>query len=143
MTGFWLLALAMGVVAAAFVVWPLFRARGEDRGRQVRSRSNLAIFEDRLAELRADLEAGHIGEEEFGSLRAELERSLLQDVDEADLEVTGAPRVPSRSGSAPDPGQCAGGAAGGDGPLRGLGAVLGRPVRTPVVAGHAAAGRAA
>lgn len=98
MTGFWLLALAMGVVAAAFVVWPLIIARGDDRGRQIRARSNLAIFEDRLAELRADLEAGHVGEEEFGSLRAELERSLLQDVDEAELDAAGAPRSASRSG---------------------------------------------
>jgi cytochrome c-type biogenesis protein CcmH len=81
MIDFWLPALLLGALAAAFVLAPL---RGAARGggdRALRRASNVAIFEDRLAEIRADLEAGEIDPDEARALEAELQRSLLRDAD--------------------------------------------------------------
>ncbi|TVS14935.1 MAG: c-type cytochrome biogenesis protein CcmI [Gammaproteobacteria bacterium] len=86
---FWILVLAMIVVAVAFTLWPLFRGRSESRAARIRAHSNLAIFEDRLAELEADRDEGRVDATEFDVLRAELERSLLGDVD--DLDDDGGP----------------------------------------------------
>lgn len=94
MPTFWILALVMGAVAAAFVCWPLLRDRDLRASGALRARSNLAIFEDRLAEIEADLAEGRIEAREFESLKTELERSLLEDVDAAELEAD-----PARSGS--------------------------------------------
>ncbi len=81
---FWILVVAMVVVAVAFTLWPLFRGRSESRAARIRAHSNLAIFEDRLAELEADRDEGRVDTAEFDVLRAELERSLLGDVDDLD-----------------------------------------------------------
>lgn len=85
MPTFWIAALVMGALAAAFVLWPLRRRADAREARSLRARSNLAIFDDRLAELRVDLEEQRIDAEEFEALRAELQRSLLRDVNEEDL----------------------------------------------------------
>ncbi|HSG91345.1 MAG TPA: c-type cytochrome biogenesis protein CcmI [Pseudomonadales bacterium] len=87
MTLFWILALLMGALAAAFVLWPLLRHGDGRAAGELRARSNLAIFEDRLAELEADRREGRIGADEFEALRSELERSLLRDVDAEDLDA--------------------------------------------------------
>lgn len=91
MTPFWFGALLLGAGAAAFVLWPLLRGRREAAGRALRARSNLAVYEDRLAELEADRAEGRIGAEEFETLRTELERALLRDVDPSDVEAAETP----------------------------------------------------
>ena len=91
MTPFWLGALLLGAGAAAFVLWPLLRGRREAASRALRARSNLAVYEDRLAELETDRAEGRIGAAEFETLRTELERALLRDVDPADVEAAGTP----------------------------------------------------
>jgi len=86
---FWTTAALMMACAAGFALWPLFRGRSEGRAARVRAHSNLAIFEDRLAELDADLAEGRVDAEDHEALRGELERSLLGDVtdDEALTEA--------------------------------------------------------
>lgn len=101
MTGFWIAAVLMTAVAVAFTLWPLFRGRSESRAARVRARSNLAIFEDRLAELVSDHDEGRIDGEEYEVLRSELERSLLgdlDDVEESDVTTSEA-ATPGRGGS--------------------------------------------
>jgi cytochrome c-type biogenesis protein CcmH len=92
MTTFWTLAVAMTVVALAFTIPPLFRS---SREHQVdRNQLNTEVIKDQLEELRADLETGKLEKEAYQAARLDLERELLNDLDE---NVTAAERAP-RSG---------------------------------------------
>lgn len=120
MTTFWIIAVAMAAVAMGFALWPLYRGRSEDRAARIRAHSNLAIFEDRLAELDADLEEGRVTADEHEVLRTELERSLLGDIgDLAELDAAAADAA-ARSG--------------GDGKARGAAALLTGAVALPLLA---------
>lgn len=102
MTVFWIIVVAMAAAAVAFTLWPLFRGRSENRAARIRAHSNLAIFEDRLAELDADRDEGRISDDEYKVLRSELERSLLGDIDdltELDAPLAAEPEAVSRGGS--------------------------------------------
>ncbi len=78
---FWYFAAALLVLAALFVLLPLwkFHQSGES-SRARRERTNLFIFKERIAELEAELAAGTLEQENFDDLKSELERSLLSDV---------------------------------------------------------------
>ncbi|MDX1451922.1 MAG: c-type cytochrome biogenesis protein CcmI [Oleiphilaceae bacterium] len=83
---FWIVAATMVLFAALFVFWPFLRANkyapvklsAEDSSRL---EQNVAIFKEREAELKQDLEAGRIDASEFGKLLLELQRGLLEDAD--------------------------------------------------------------
>ena len=92
MIGFWIAVVAMIAAAVAFTLWPMFRGRSESRAARIRAHSNLAIFEDRLAELDADRDEARINDSEYKVLRSELERSLLGDL--GDLTELDAPAPP-------------------------------------------------
>jgi len=79
---FWYFAAALLILAALFVLVPLwkFHHSGES-SRARRERTNLLIFKERIAELEADLAAGNLEQESFDALQHELERSLLSDVE--------------------------------------------------------------
>ncbi|MCC5886403.1 MAG: c-type cytochrome biogenesis protein CcmI [Gammaproteobacteria bacterium] len=101
MTVFWMTVVVMVAAAAAFALWPLFRGRSENRAARIRAHSNLAIFEDRLAELDADRDEARINDEEYKVLRSELERSLLGDIDdltELDAPAPAEPEPSNRGG---------------------------------------------
>lgn len=91
---FWIVAGAMLVAALAIVVLPLWRARtGSSLGR---TDVNKAVYRDKLTELAGDLVNGTLNAEQFEQARADLERSLLQDVADGGAA---SPRVPGASGS--------------------------------------------
>lgn len=78
---FWFYAAALLVLAALFIVLPLWKFhRGNEATRSRRERTNLLIFTERVAELEAERAAGTLDEENFAALKSELERSLLTDV---------------------------------------------------------------
>ena len=78
---FWYFAAALLILAALFVLLPLWKySNSADSSRARRERTNLFIFKERVAELEAEVEAGNIERESFEALRSELERSLLSDV---------------------------------------------------------------
>lgn len=79
MTVFLLLAGLLTLAAVAFVVPPLLRGR---RRAMVlpHDAANVAIYQDQLAELQADLDAGTLSQAQFEQAKHELERRLLQDV---------------------------------------------------------------
>ena len=91
---FWFYSAALLIVAALFVLVPLWRfhRRGGADAAQ-RERTNLLIFQERLAELEAEREAGTMEEENFIALRLELERSLLADVDATAAQPTAQART--------------------------------------------------
>lgn len=72
-------------MAVAFIYLPFLRARKrvliaetEDRSQQ-----NIEIFQERLAELDAEQRAGTLDDKEYATLKTELERNLLVDVEQA------------------------------------------------------------
>jgi cytochrome c-type biogenesis protein CcmH len=98
MTTFIILAMIMAVIATAFVAVPLLRRRGTSA--LAHDSANVAIYQDQLAELNADLANGTLSQGEFEHARNELERRLLQDVQtpapqDAPMPTASAPRWPA------------------------------------------------
>lgn len=85
---FWIYAAALAVIAALFVLLPLwnFHRRGAQQLAR-REHANLLIFQERIAELEAELANGTLEEENFQELTRELQRSLLSDVSAAKEKV--------------------------------------------------------
>ena len=86
---FWILSLLLVGVAALFVVLPVLRHQHNQIqiGLAERNAANLSIFKERLQEINHDLSEGLLDSEQYGSLKAELERTLLSDVTDATQNV--------------------------------------------------------
>ncbi|MBD3647715.1 MAG: c-type cytochrome biogenesis protein CcmI, partial [Pseudomonadales bacterium] len=84
MTLFWTLAVALCVVAAAFIVLPLYIRRKETSAGS-RTTVNLGIYEERLGELQESFDAGDINQEEFDHLKTELQKNLVTDSEEQEV----------------------------------------------------------
>ncbi|HFD80668.1 MAG TPA: c-type cytochrome biogenesis protein CcmI [Gammaproteobacteria bacterium] len=81
MSTFWLLIAAMTVLALVFVVPPLLRRR-QEASRTDSDRLNAEVIKDQLAELRSDYEAGRLDEAAYAAARRDLQRELLDDIDD-------------------------------------------------------------
>ncbi len=88
---FWLLTICLFVVAASFVVVPLWSANRSEaqESKQLRKAANIALFHERNDELEADLAEGNLDQGQFDALVLELQQGLLADVDL--VEQTAAP----------------------------------------------------
>jgi cytochrome c-type biogenesis protein CcmH len=78
MTQFWIYAAGLIILAMAFIVLPLLRARfktGIDS-----DELNLSVFKQQLAELDSDLEAGILDNERYEAAKVDLEKELLSDI---------------------------------------------------------------
>jgi cytochrome c-type biogenesis protein CcmH len=91
---FYILAAAMALLAVAFVLMPLLRRGVTPSGVSARQ-ADLAIYEQRLDEIRQERDAGSITAEQYDQTRAELDRQLL--VDTQDSERQTLPSSQSRS----------------------------------------------
>lgn len=80
---FWFLTLVLLIIAMLFVLIPLWRYLqiSGSESPEIRTRANLKIFEDRRAELEAELASGAMDQHNFEELLLELERTLLVDTD--------------------------------------------------------------
>lgn len=84
MIALWLGIALLSLLAVAFVLFPVFRGGQLEAHSQVdvdRREQNIAIYEERLSELENERVGGNLDEENYSSLKLELERNLLQDVD--------------------------------------------------------------
>lgn len=85
MTLFWLAAIAMLIVAMAFILPPLF---GKSSARYASGdQLNVSVFEQRVAELQADLDNGVLSEPQFDHAKRDLEAELLSDLDAQTVRV--------------------------------------------------------
>ena len=75
---FWALLLLMLLVAVVILIYPLLRARNSNA--VAYKDSNLGLYDDKLAELEADLGEGRIDHEQYQSARQEIDRELLLDI---------------------------------------------------------------
>ena len=81
MTQFTIYATLLIVVAAAFILPPLWFGLRSPREKADRKQANLAIFRDQLAELEREKTEGTLAESDFEQARRELQRRLLEDVE--------------------------------------------------------------
>ena len=82
---FWGGAVAMVVVAFLFLL-PSLLGRGKEVG-IARRENNLAIFQQRLDELKADREGGELSAEQFDQAEADLKRELLADLEGEEEQI--------------------------------------------------------
>ena len=78
-TNFWLISVVLCLVAAGFVLIPLFRHRPTEDGQADRSLLNVELYRERLAELEKNQLEDEITAEQFASLKLELEQNLLSE----------------------------------------------------------------
>ena len=96
MTQFFIFALLLVAVVAAFIVPPLWRKPRQNATDVERKQANLAIFRDQLAELDRELAEGSLSEADHVQAKAELQRRLLEEV-EGDTPLSNAQAAaPSR-----------------------------------------------
>ncbi|MEC7550814.1 MAG: c-type cytochrome biogenesis protein CcmI, partial [Pseudomonadota bacterium] len=80
---FWIVTAGLFLLAALFVVGPLWlRASSQlaDSG-ELRKQANIALFQERSDELEAELSAGNLDQQQFDLLLSELQLGLLADVE--------------------------------------------------------------
>lgn len=83
MTDFWLAAAVMLLIALAFLLTPILRARG-GQAEQDRNASNVALYQERLAELRGQGADGMLDAGQLAHGEAEAARQLLADTEGGD-----------------------------------------------------------
>ncbi|MBT8147689.1 MAG: c-type cytochrome biogenesis protein CcmI [Gammaproteobacteria bacterium] len=82
---FWVFSIVLLAVAALFVLFPLWRHyRPASSGDEIRTETNLTIFQERQRELQTELEQDRLDEAQYESLLLELKKSLLTDTVNAD-----------------------------------------------------------
>ena len=83
MTDFWIAAGALLLVALAFLLLPILRGR-RAQTEEDRTALNVALYEERLAELTAQNAAGTLSDEQLEAGRADAARELLEDTEGSD-----------------------------------------------------------
>lgn len=78
MITFWLPALVLLVSAMLLLLWPILKVR-KHQAEEDRTALNVALYQERLDELQAQLEQGTLSRELFEEGRLEAERELLED----------------------------------------------------------------
>ncbi|MFY0678055.1 MAG: c-type cytochrome biogenesis protein CcmI [Neptuniibacter sp.] len=78
----WIGIAVLTVFAIAFVYLPILRARKALLAEETEDREtqNIEIFRERLSELDQEKSAGNLDEQDYNTLKTELERNLLTDV---------------------------------------------------------------
>lgn len=83
MTDFWIAAGALLLVALTFLLLPILRGR-RAQAEEDRTALNVALYEERLAELTSQNAAGTLTDEQLEAGRADAARELLEDTEGGD-----------------------------------------------------------
>ncbi|MBB1126727.1 c-type cytochrome biogenesis protein CcmI [Thiospirillum jenense] len=90
MTPFWMFATGLLLLTALFITTPLWLRRRSTAAAATQDQLNLNLFQQRCAELEADLATGLLDATQYDAARRDLERELLHDVP-AGVNTTVAP----------------------------------------------------
>lgn len=82
-TLFWILAAALIALALAFIIWPLFSYRADQRAQTDLRNQNLMAYRSRMKELESEYQSGILDQDNYQQLREELAGSMLDDVPDA------------------------------------------------------------
>ena len=89
MNEYWGAMMALLAIASVFALWPLLRPVPQTlQDEEDHEADNISIFEQRQAELQAEVAAGNLSEQEYAAQEAELQRSLLTDLQNASAQPT-------------------------------------------------------
>lgn len=86
---FWIVAVLLIVAALLFLLPPLVQ-KGAGRDVLDRDELNATIFKDKIAELKVDLDAGILTQQQYETARHDLEKDFIEDSEknaEADMEA--------------------------------------------------------
>ena len=89
---FWLSAGLLCLIAAGFVLWPLYKQR--ESTRVERTDLNVLLYEDRMQELTKSREDGEIDEAQYRQLEEERQAALLSEVVEGSNSWISGSRLP-------------------------------------------------
>lgn len=92
---FWIICALLVLLALWFVLPALLQQEKEDKKDDLRA-ANLLVYQDQYRELEADLKNGLIAQEQFQQEKDELERRLLDDVQNESAESSAAPSPTAR-----------------------------------------------
>tara|TARA_R110002167_G_scaffold100509_5_gene262325 strand:- start:5461 stop:6723 length:1263 start_codon:yes stop_codon:yes gene_type:complete len=90
MTTFWL-AILLLIVIALLIVWRIFTAANNAIGAEngnIRQETNVTLYHEHLSQLEHDLAEGSIEQDSFLQLKAELDKTLLQDANSSENNIT-------------------------------------------------------
>ena len=90
MTTFWL-AILLLIVIALLIVWRIFTAANNAIGAEngnIRQETNVTLYHEHLSQLEHDLAEGSIEQDSFLQLKAELDKTLLQDANVSENNIT-------------------------------------------------------
>jgi cytochrome c-type biogenesis protein CcmH len=111
---YWLAAISLGVLSSAFIIGPLIvkpyfqnrrkrnvsesgaaTGQGEAGELQAEEREhiNVGLFEERLVELKSQLDENEISTDEFNEMQLELQKNLLVDTDELNSQPSAIVKV--------------------------------------------------
>lgn len=95
MVQLWISLLLLAVVAALFVVLPLWRFRSASSvaAVELRRQANREAFEQRQREIAVEVQDGIIAVEDEDRVRTELQRAFLRDMEALDQEVAAVGRL--------------------------------------------------
>ena len=96
MTQFAVFATLLVIVAAAFILPPLWLGLRPSASKADRKQANLAIFRDQLTELEREKSEGSLAESDFEQAKRELQRRLLEEVEPEAAVTTSGTHGPSR-----------------------------------------------
>jgi len=85
---FWILTAFLTVIAALFVLVPLWRSSHATafEEKSIRKNANIALFNERRDELESELTLGNLEQSQFESLVLELQQNLLSDIDQEESQ---------------------------------------------------------
>ncbi|MBC3438122.1 c-type cytochrome biogenesis protein CcmI [Pseudomonas sp. BW16M2] len=89
MTEFWLSAGLLLLAALAFLLLPILRGHRRQQAEQDRTALNVALYEERVAELTAQQAAGVLDEQQLANGRDEAARELLADTERGEVTRQG------------------------------------------------------
>lgn len=87
MTIFWIIAGAFALIAPLFVAWPLLKSHARPGFGGSGIELEVSVYRDQLAELREDLRAGRLADDQYEQARGELERRVVEEMPAADAPL--------------------------------------------------------
>jgi len=94
MVTFWLLAALLIVLAIGITLFPLFRKPSQQQQEVDQKQINVDIAREQLIELKQNLDAGEVSQEEYDSIKYEIEGSLIDDISDEEEAKSAAEKVP-------------------------------------------------
>ncbi len=94
MNSFYIYATLMILVAAAFVLPPLWLGQRNQTAKGERKETNLNIFRDQLADLEHARSEGSLSESEFEQAKSEIQRRMLEEIQPETATATGLSKQP-------------------------------------------------